>query len=51
MGILRDGMGQALTAMEWDGMGQKNMSHGQAWEDQHKHNPLQDFFSEIFILS
>ena len=24
-------MGQACTAMEWDGMGQKNMSHGQAW--------------------
>ena len=25
-----NGLGQAWTAMEWDGMGQKNMSHGQA---------------------
>ena len=30
MGITWDGMGQAWTAMEWNEMGQKNMSHEQA---------------------
>ena len=32
MGIPWDGMGHVWTAMEWDGMEQKNMSHGQACE-------------------
>ena len=36
--ILRDGMGKAWTAMKWDGIEQKNMSHGQAWRFESKRN-------------
>ena len=36
MGILWDGMGKAWTAMKWDGIEQKNMSHGQVWRFESK---------------